>query len=586
MSLQTFFDNLALLSDAPNGIAKLRELILQFALKGKLVPQSPIDKPASDLLERVAVERKKLLGEKRIKKLREVEEDFPSSIKNKTPTGWRVEWLGNLAHAITKGATPTTYGHTFQSEGIRFIKVENVKNNRIVTENVKDFISEEAHKSQARSQLESGDVLFSIAGTIGETCIVKETDLPANTNQALAIIRGTKTVFHAEFLKLQLDSFVANDVRDKARGGAMNNVSLGDLKELLVHIPPFEEQKRIVAKVDQLMRLCDEMKARQQTRRESRVRLNNATLSPLHNAASLAQSEFEQAAARLADNFATLYSSAETVGKLRSTILQLAVQGKLVPQTAGDEPGSVLLERVSKEKRRVIKEGNRNNKKPLTEIKDDEKVFELPEGWSWVRLGDVVDHRLGKMLDKSKNKGKPYPYLRNTNVQWLRFDLSHVKEMRFEDSELKEYEVRVGDLLVCEGGEPGRCAIWNGQVERIMFQKAIHRVRPFGGIQSWFLLYRLLADAMTGYLEKHFTGATIKHFTGQELARYVVGLPPLEEQKRIVAKVNQLMGLCAELETKLRQAEADSEKLMNAAIQHVLESIGPTRTSELAAAFT
>lgn len=131
--------------------------------------------------------------------------------------------------------------------------------------------------------------------------------------------------------------------------------------------------------------------------------------------------------------------------------------------------------------------------------------------------------------------------------------------MRFEDGELEDYELRSGDLLICEGGEPGRCAIWDEQVKHMMFQKALHRIRPFAFIQSWFLLYRLLADAMTGHLQKYFTGATIKHFTGQALARYVIGLPPLEEQKRIVAKVNQLMSLCDELEVKLHQAEADSE---------------------------
>lgn len=210
------------------------------------------------------------------------------------------------------------------------------------------------------------------------------------------------------------------------------------------------------------------------------------------------------------DNFAPLADAPNGVVKLRELILLLAVEGKLISQDLDDEPASLLLEKVNKEKKKLIKEGKINNKKTLPEIKDDERFFELPENWSWVRMGDVVDQRLGKMLDKGKNKGKPYPYLRNTNVQWLRFDLSDVKEMRFENSELEEYEVKPGDLLVCEGGEPGRCAIWDGQIEHIMFQKAIHRIRPFAGINSWFLLYRLLADAMTGNLEKHFTGATIK----------------------------------------------------------------------------
>lgn len=266
------------------------------------------------------------------------------------------------------------------------------------------------------------------------------------------------------------------------------------------------------------------------------------------------------------DNFTLLTDAPNGVAKLRELVLKLAVEGKLVSQESDDEPASIILEKVSQEKKRLIKEGELNNKKSLPEINDDERCFKLPENWVWIRMGNIVDQRLGKMLDKGKNKGKLYPYLRNTNVQWLRFDLSDVKEMRFEDNEIEEYEVRPGDLLVCEGGEPGRCAIWDGQIEQIMFQKAIHRLRPFAGIHSWFLLYRLLADAMTGYLEKHFTGATIKHFTGQELSKYVIGLPPLEEQKRIVGKVDELMRLCDELEARQQDRRESRVRLNNATL--------------------
>lgn len=251
-------DHFDLLYDSPENVKALRGAIQDLAARGKLVAQDPKDEPVSALLEKMRDEKAKLVKRGNTGR-RERGSLGDGYLRGRVPIGWEVTRLGEVAHAITKGATPTTYGFAYQSEGIRFVKVENVKNGAIHHETIKQFISDEADATQSRSRLMSGDVLFSIAGTIGETCVVRSVDLPANTNQALAIIRGTETVFTADFLKLLLDSFVADAVRARARGGAMNNVSLGDLRELPVLIPPFAEQNRIVAKVDQLMALCDEL---------------------------------------------------------------------------------------------------------------------------------------------------------------------------------------------------------------------------------------------------------------------------------------------------------------------------------------
>jgi type I restriction enzyme S subunit len=302
MKPETFFDNFELLASAPNGVTKLRELILQLAVQGKLLLQDERDEPVEILLEKIKVENRM-----KIKKYETLPPITPDDIGFKKPKQWSVEYLGNIAQTSTKGATPTTYGFQFQSEVIRFIKVETVKKGRILKENITEFISPEAHEAQSRSKLESDDILFSIAGTIGETCIVQKEDLPANTNQALAIIRGTKTVFRPDFLKLQLDSFVANAIKSRARGGAMYNISLGDLKEMIVFIPPLAEQNRIVAKVDQLMSLCDELEARQQKKRESRAHLNSAALDRL--LAAGAPGEFAEGWRRISDNFDLLFDS-------------------------------------------------------------------------------------------------------------------------------------------------------------------------------------------------------------------------------------------------------------------------------------
>jgi type I restriction enzyme S subunit len=180
------------------------------------------------------------------------------------PAGWKWVKLGDVCEKITKGGTPTTYGFKFQRSGVRFLKIENVKEGRVLTDSITDFISEEAHEYQKKSQLSVGDILFSIAGTIGETCAVREEYLPANTNQAFAIIRGAQGHFNLKFLQFQLESFVAK-IKIKARGGAMNNVSLEDLKNFESILPPKEAQHAIVSKIEELLSELDKGKQQLET---------------------------------------------------------------------------------------------------------------------------------------------------------------------------------------------------------------------------------------------------------------------------------------------------------------------------------
>ncbi len=162
----------------------------------------------------------------------------------------------------------------------------------------------------------------------------------------------------------------------------------------------------------------------------------------------------------------------------------------------------------------------------------------MKEGWQCKKVGAIADHSLGKMLDKAKNKGTPKPYLRNFNVRWFDFDLSDVLQMRFVPEEEARYTVVKGDVLVCEGGYPGRAAIWQ-QDEPIYFQKALHRVRFREPERSKWFLYYLCAKDLDGTLKNHFNGAGIQHFTGEALAQFEIPLPPLPEQQRIVAVLDE-----------------------------------------------
>ena len=179
-----------------------------------------------------------------------------------------------------------------------------------------------------------------------------------------------------------------------------------------------------------------------------------------------------------------------------------------------------------------------------------------------VKLSTVAVARLGKMLDKAKNSGTPTPYLRNINVRWFGFDLRDIQEMRIEDSERDALVVKTGDLLICEGGEPGRCAIWHGETGQFIFQKALHRVRPHPDkLSSTWLAYAIKFAADNNTLEDLFTGTTIKHLTGVALANFELPLPPINEQHEIVRRVEILFAFADRLEARLATARKQVNQL-------------------------
>ena len=244
--------------------------------------------------------------------------------------------------------------------------------------------------------------------------------------------------------------------------------------------------------------------------------------------------------------------------QLKNSILQMAVSGKLVPQDPNDEPASVLLERIRKEKEKLIKEGKIKKEKnhsyifrgadntPYEKVGKNEPVsiadevpFEIPESWEWVTLKTIATSELGKTLDKAKNTGNFHPYLCSINVYWDGIDLSTVKQARFEDSELPKYRLKQGDLLICEGGDVGRSAIWNSDQE-MYYQNALHRVRFYGGICPDFYLLVLECYKGNKILDDYSKGMTIKHLVQTSLNAIYMPLPPVTEQIRIVEMINRI----------------------------------------------
>lgn len=505
------------ISDAPDAILRLRRFILDLAVRGKLVEQDPRDEPASELLKRIWEEKARLVKAGMIRRENPQDEIEADEIPFPLPDHWAWARLGSVIHLVSgQHLQPSEYSSQKQS-GPSYITgpADFGQDGLVITR----------YAIVRKAVANKGQILLTVKGAgVGKTAIY---DLPevAISRQLMAL---TAVKWSQDFLLL-VTHRLAETLKESAR-------SL---------IPGISRED----KVDELMALCDRLEAAQEGRENRRDRLVASSLNRLSNGADAGA--FHDHASFYFNHLPRLTMKREHIQQLRQTILNLAVRGKLVPQDPNDEPTSKLLRCMGVKK-------------------SEDEPFLIPMSWAWVSVDQVGDSRLGKMLDKGKNKGTPRRYLRNVNVRWFDFDLSDVFEMPFEDDELEEFALHRGDVLICEGGEPGRAAIWDERDQQIYFQKAIHRVRFSKGVSPHFFVNALRESADSGRLATYFTGVGIKHFTGKGLASFVFPLAPLAEQQRIVAKVDELMALCDKLETQLNTAHTESRSLLEAVLHEAL----------------
>jgi type I restriction enzyme S subunit len=363
-------------------------------------------------------------------------------------------------------------------------------------------------------------------------------------------------------------------IRKESRGSAQGVLTKDFLEQMEILLPPIEEQNRIVAKVEELMQLCDDLEARQQARRESRARLNSAVLAPLNKAASLTRKELEQAATRLADNFDALYDSIDTLAKLRSTILQLAVQGKLVTQDPNEEPAWALLQEIGQEQKRLLSEGKIKSIVNLSPMDMSQAPFELPPGWMWSRFPDLGVFNRGRSKHRPRNApelyvGGQYKLVQTGDVARANGIIGTYTAL-YNDVGLAQRRMWPAGTMcitiaanIADSGILGFDACFPDSVVGFVPSSII-------GSAQYFEYFMRTAKS---HLQDFAPSTAQKNINISILQEVLIPLPPLAEQKRIVAKVNQLMSLCDELEAKLRQAEAHSDKLMNAAVKHVLDSV-------------
>lgn len=548
-------DNLPLLAGAPNGIKKLRELILELAVRGKLVPQDPSDEPASELLQRIAAEKARLVVEEKIKKPKPLAEVAGQGRSYALPKGWAWCQLADLTLTISSGGTPSKGVPEYWGGDIPWASVKdlNVYRDLVATQ---DYITEEGLAAGSKLA-RKGDVLICTRMGLGKIAVAA---MDVAINQDLKALRLTRHLNLDYFLNFYRTLSIVGS------GMTVAGIKQDELLGYLVPIPPLAEQHRIVAKVDELMALCDRLEARQADAASAHARLVQALLDSLTQARDAG--DFAASWQRLAEHFDNLFISEASIDALKQTLLQLAVMGKLVPQDPSDEPACKLVERIKAVKQRLLVESKSRKQKELIADFLPVSPYEIPYGWEWQSVDDVLLVTGGVTLGR-KIAGRELVarhYLRVANVQRGHLDLKEIKEIEVPVDEVEKYRLRNGDLLITEGGDwdkVGRTAIWRGELSECLHQNHVFRARAATSEWEprWAEIYLNSATAREYFAGSSKQTTNLASINMTQLRACAFPLPPLAEQRRIVAKLDQLMALCDQLKARLGSARQLHERL-------------------------
>ena len=512
---------------------QLRKSILQLAIQGKLVPQDPSDEPASVLLERIRAEKHSLIKQGKIKKDKGDSVIFKgddncyyektgSEVKNITgeidfdlPDGWAFARINSLFFIQT--------GASFKKEQATsdFTQTRILRGGNILQGEYRFFENDifvDSKLIQDSIILKNNDLITPAVTSIeniGKLARIEKDYEDVTAGGFVFIVRPcyNSDIFAKYMLYALQSSYFNKQLKSitKKSGQAFYNLGKERFIQLIIPIPPLNEQVRIVESIEQFTPLIKEY------------------------------DKLEQRATKLDD---------EIYDKLKKSILQYAIQGKLVPQDSNDKPAAVLLERIRAEKKAqlgkkyvesYIYKGDDNcyYEKVGSETKNitDEIPFDMPDHWEWIRVGNLFQHNTGKALNSSNTKGTKRQYITTSNLYWDYFKLDSLREMLFTDEEVEKCSLKKNDLLVCEGGDIGRAAIWHNDIP-MCIQNHIHRLRAYEAVEVYFYYYAFYLYKYSGLIGGK--GIGIQGLSSNALAKLLFPLPPLQEQKRIVEEIKTI----------------------------------------------
>jgi type I restriction enzyme, S subunit len=554
--------NLNLLATAPGGVARLRELILTLAVQGKLVPQDSKDEPASELLKKIRAEKNRLIAVKTLKR----EKDEPALTDDALPFDLPVSWswaaLGEVIDIVRGITFPATQKTREAAPGrIACLRTSNVQK----TIEWEDLLFVDRSFMGREDQLiQHHDIVMSMANSrelVGKVALIDQIPhAEATFGGFLGVLRPRKIdpLYAMAVLRTPYARSLLIDSSSQTTNIA--NVSLAKLRPLPFPLPPKAEQSRIVTRVEELMRLCDALEAKGQLEGTQHAQLVSTLLATLTDSETPAQ--LADNWHRIATHFDLLLYRPEAVDALEQTILQLAVRGLLVPQDPKDEPASVLLKKIRAEKDKLIAEGKIKRDKPLPPIAEDEQPFALPQGWEWVRFGQIANiasNLVPPGLHATKWQVAPDCIEKATGRLLRRRTVAQAEIISpnhlFKPGQILYSKIRPSLSKAVLVDFEGLCSADMYPIE--------------SPLDSEYLLMYILSQPFLDQVSIAENRVKMPKLNQEALVAFTVALPPLAEQSRIVTRVAQLRRLCADLRQRLSASQSTQAHLAEALVQGV-----------------
>ena len=567
------FDRIA---EAPDAVARLRRFILDLAVRGKLVEQDPNDEPAAELLKRINVEKARLAEEGVIRKPKPSAPIQPDELPIEIPTGWVWIRLCDFG-TLSGGLTPSKNRSDYWDGDIVWLSPKDIKADEISDSELKIT---SAGLSETRLELYPPGSLFMVArsGILKRTFPVTINRVQAASNQDLKVLvpylHGSE-----RYLQIMFRGLTEFILRDLVKTGTtVQSLKYAEFQVQPFPIPPLAEQHLIVAKVDELMALCDRLEAAQSKREQRRDRLVAASLNRINQPAPSTDGEtatvFRERARFHLDHLPRLTTRPEHIKSLRQTILNLAVRGRLVPQDPDDEPASELSKRLVRERKQLVAHRQIRGAKPPPPPEPEKEPLHIPPSWQLCSLGQIA-------IITDPNPSHRYPDYSGGTVPILSTrEFSGDTDWNPEAAKLTteafwEFQKQIcdfadGDLIFARKGRLG-LPRYLPKLDRFTFSHTLFVIKPMKGLDPAYLLWLLRRDEVVDWLTNEMNQNTGVPTLGKaKTERLPIPLPPLAEQHRIVAKVDELMAVCDQLEAQLTATRTDSRRLLEAVLHQAL----------------
>ena len=483
---------------------QLKASILKCAIQGKLVEQRPEEGTGEELYRQIVKNRELLIERKVIKRDKRTETAIdPNAIPFDVPENWKWVTLGSILNKLTDGTHKTP---KYTTDGIKFVSVKDMSNGVLSLENTKFISAEEHQELYARCNPEKGDILLSKVGTTGVPAIVNTME-QFSLFVSVALLKFDHKCIDLKFLYYMLMSpLVQAQATENTRGVGNKNWVLDAIANTMVVLPPHAEQKRIVTKIEELLPYVDRY--------------------------AVAYEKLEQFNAKFPED-------------MKKSILQYAIQGKLVEQRPEEGTGEELYRQIQAEKQRLIKEGKIKKEKPLAEITEDEFPFDIPESWKWVRLGDLANINGGFAFKSTNYTFEGVRVIRISDFNEKGFVNDKIVRYPYDDS-LSQYVLDLKNILLCmTGGTVGKSLFITELDEIMVVNQRVATIKVNSVMPEY--VYQVILAPVTQKEIQDSKNSTNDNISMDTIKGFLIPLPPLAEQRRIVAKLEEILPLCERL---------------------------------------